>query len=191
MFDLSFRASRNPYIQHQQTQRISSLQLPGTYILFRRTKNWFGYSSVRMEATSVENKNWKYGIPGLHTGFHHAFSELLQARTQITQLSQPTPEDAHALEYFYKALSQVSCWMENHAGNLEQPLVIELEGLDGSGKTTLSKDLEAILCKRGFNVTRLCSPPSSIQPVRHIFDEIPGSVSRAYYMCSNYLLVGS
>ncbi|XP_072263661.1 UMP-CMP kinase 2, mitochondrial [Pyxicephalus adspersus] len=60
--------------------------------------------------------------------------------------------------------------------------VIVIEGLDATGKTTLTESL-----KQHLNAALLRSPPDSISQWRKIFDEETSLIKRAYYALSNYV----
>ncbi|KAJ3654796.1 hypothetical protein Zmor_013959 [Zophobas morio] len=60
------------------------------------------------------------------------------------------------------------------------PLVV-LEGLDGCGKSTVSKKLASKL-----QAERWCTPPESIKNIRHLFDE-HAVLRTAYYALGNYI----
>nr|CAD7426808.1 unnamed protein product [Timema monikensis] len=60
--------------------------------------------------------------------------------------------------------------------------VIVLEGLDGSGKTTLSKKLSSKL-----NAKKMSTPPSCLLTLREKFDTHPIALRRAYYALGNYI----
>ncbi len=131
---------------------------------------------------------WMHGIVGLYADFQQAFSELSLKKKEL-ELSHPDPEDATVLDEFYQSLTKLQLGL--HADEKNKPTIIELEGLDGSGKSTMAALLESYLVKNGFNAIRLSTPPDSIKPVRRIFDQVSGTTARAYYMCSNYFLVRS
>uniref|UniRef100_A0A8C5PS55 UMP-CMP kinase 2, mitochondrial n=1 Tax=Leptobrachium leishanense TaxID=445787 RepID=A0A8C5PS55_9ANUR len=61
--------------------------------------------------------------------------------------------------------------------------VIVIEGLDGTGKSTLTKSLQDAL-----NATLLNSPPECISPWRKAFDDEPSLLRRAYYGLGNYIV---
>jgi len=61
---------------------------------------------------------------------------------------------------------------------------VVIEGLDGTGKSTLVK---ALSIKLGFEAYK--TPPSSVSHIRPLFDDSKTnrSVSRAFYACANYI----
>ena len=65
---------------------------------------------------------------------------------------------------------------------------IDLEGLDGCGKSTLVQALHRQLTERGQKSRSLSTPPASLLPFRAHFDEQPASVRRAYYNFGNLLV---
>ncbi|KAG9336166.1 hypothetical protein JZ751_002513 [Albula glossodonta] len=60
--------------------------------------------------------------------------------------------------------------------------VIVIEGLDATGKTTLTHSLTATL-----NATLLRSPPTCLSPWRPCFDSEPALLRRAFYALGNYI----
>ncbi|CAG2067603.1 unnamed protein product, partial [Timema podura] len=63
----------------------------------------------------------------------------------------------------------------------KHPFIV-LEGLDGSGKTTLSKKLSSKL-----NAKKMSTPPSCLLTLREKFDTHPIALRRAYYALGNYI----
>ncbi|XP_048208134.1 UMP-CMP kinase 2, mitochondrial [Perognathus longimembris pacificus] len=61
--------------------------------------------------------------------------------------------------------------------------VIAIEGLDATGKTTVTQSVSASL-----NAVLLQSPPPCIRQWRQIFDEEPPIIRRAFYSLGNYLV---
>ncbi|NWX81477.1 CMPK2 kinase, partial [Nothoprocta pentlandii] len=61
--------------------------------------------------------------------------------------------------------------------------VIVVEGLDATGKTTLTESV-----KDALNAVLLRSPPPCISQWRTIFDNAPALIRRAFYAAGNYIL---
>ncbi|XP_028578314.2 UMP-CMP kinase 2, mitochondrial [Podarcis muralis] len=61
--------------------------------------------------------------------------------------------------------------------------VIVIEGLDATGKTTLTQAV-----KDSLNAVLLRSPPPSVSQWRKIFDDEPTLIRRAFYALTNYIL---
>ncbi|KAM5262523.1 UMP-CMP kinase 2, mitochondrial [Ctenodactylus gundi] len=61
--------------------------------------------------------------------------------------------------------------------------VIVIEGLDATGKTTVTRSLSESL-----NAVLLQSPPSSLGQWRKIFDDEPNIIRRAFYSLGNYIV---
>ena len=79
--------------------------------------------------------------------------------------------------------------------------LIEVEGLDGSGKTTLVNKLQETLLHLSNNATTrnnnkaattkviaTKTPTKSLHNIRPLFDKCGGILARAFYMISNYIL---
>ncbi|CAH1267274.1 CMPK2 [Branchiostoma lanceolatum] len=64
----------------------------------------------------------------------------------------------------------------------EHPVIV-LEGLDATGKTTLTERLGKML-----SAPVLQSPPPPIRHLREVFDSQPELIRRAYYTLGNYIL---
>ncbi|XP_699055.5 UMP-CMP kinase 2, mitochondrial [Danio rerio] len=60
--------------------------------------------------------------------------------------------------------------------------VIVIEGLDATGKTTLTEAL-----RQSLNATLLKSPPQCLAPFRQRFDSEPPLIRRAFYALGNYI----
>ncbi|XP_053141822.1 UMP-CMP kinase 2, mitochondrial [Hemicordylus capensis] len=61
--------------------------------------------------------------------------------------------------------------------------VVVIEGLDATGKTTVTQSL-----KTSLNAVLLGTPPSCVSQWRKIFDEEPTLIRRAFYALSNYIV---
>ncbi|XP_048354236.1 UMP-CMP kinase 2, mitochondrial isoform X2 [Sphaerodactylus townsendi] len=61
--------------------------------------------------------------------------------------------------------------------------VIVIEGLDATGKTTITESL-----KDSLNAIMLRSPPSCVSQWRKIFDDEPTLIRRAFYALTNYIV---
>ena len=59
--------------------------------------------------------------------------------------------------------------------------VVVIEGLDGTGKTTVLSGLE-----EKMSCTRLSSPPVSLKSFREYFDQQAAHLRRAFYLLGNY-----
>eukprot|EP00986_Skeletonema_menzelii_P014829 scaffold10375_cov123-Skeletonema_menzelii.AAC.1 len=91
---------------------------------------------------------------------------------------------------FYELLDKVETAFTNPSSqeqlNLVQQdkFIIEVEGLDGSGKTTLVKKLQDTLPHAIATKT----PTASLHDIRPLWDKRGGILARAFYMISNYVL---
>ncbi|KFQ37378.1 hypothetical protein N332_09927, partial [Mesitornis unicolor] len=61
--------------------------------------------------------------------------------------------------------------------------VVAFEGLDATGKTTVTQSVKDTL-----NAILLRSPPACISQWRTIFDDEPAPIRRAFYAAGNYIL---
>lgn len=137
------------------------------------------------------------GVRGLFPTFGAAAAVLRIARDRHDSDSDNNggaPEDPSAvvspgvLDDFYRRLEEVERGLLDAAGGRRapaacEPFVVAVEGLDGTGKSTLVRSLALAL---GYEP---CStPPPSLSDVRPAFDKRGGLVARAFYAASNYVL---
>lgn len=89
-------------------------------------------------------------------------------------------------DFFEKVLPETEADIKQYlkGPNPYVPYVVAVEGLDGSGKSSLVQAL-ADGAKIPMRATR--TPPASLNTVRAAFDRAPGPVTRAFYMVSNYV----
>lgn len=93
---------------------------------------------------------------------------------------------------FYDLLDKVEAYLTDHPSSEQHKLnatqqtkfLIEVEGLDGSGKTTLVKRLQETLPHAIATKT----PSGSLADIRPLWDKRGGILARAFYMISNYVL---
>ena len=64
---------------------------------------------------------------------------------------------------------------------LKHPFIV-VEGLDGTGKSTLTENLS-----KHFNGIAMVTPPPSISDIRQKFDHLPEIYRRSYYALGNYI----
>ncbi|VDI07088.1 UMP-CMP kinase 2, mitochondrial-like [Mytilus galloprovincialis] len=65
---------------------------------------------------------------------------------------------------------------------IQHPFVV-VEGLDATGKTTLTETLE-----KKLNAVRYYTPPPEVAHLRKFFDALPEIIRRAYYCIGNYIV---
>jgi thymidylate kinase len=95
---------------------------------------------------------------------------------------------------FYDLLDKVEAYLtdpsssqQHHKSDATQQtkFLIEVEGLDGSGKTTLVKRLQEALPRTAVATK---TPSRSLADIRPLWDKRGGILARAFYMISNYVL---
>ncbi|XP_018121406.1 UMP-CMP kinase 2, mitochondrial isoform X2 [Xenopus laevis] len=106
----------------------------------------------------------------LHTAVYYSLSST---RAVLLQCSACIPEAARILELLDK------CDTSAKKGRFP---VIVIEGLDATGKSTLTESL-----KDSLKATLLRSPPDCISKWRKTFDDEPSLIKRAYYAAGNYV----
>ncbi|KAL7461480.1 hypothetical protein ACHAXS_001910 [Conticribra weissflogii] len=127
-------------------------------------------------------------VPGLFTDFQTAVSLLRDARPELrVDLIEDCNRNA-VVEKFYNLLDRVESYLSKMIG-ADQPkktnkFIVEVEGLDGSGKTTLVRKLQ-----QDFpNSLATKTPSPSLKDIRPLWDHRGGIMARAFYMISNYVL---
>jgi len=90
---------------------------------------------------------------------------------------------------FYKLLEDVekyklSSLLQKTETKKKRNFIIEVEGLDGSGKTTVVKSLANELTAS----VALKTPSASLKDIRPLWDHQGGGLARAFYCISNYIL---
>ncbi|XP_026551042.1 UMP-CMP kinase 2, mitochondrial [Pseudonaja textilis] len=96
------------------------------------------------------------------------------ARQVLEECTSIIPESRLILELVDK------CPKHPKKGNFP---VIVIEGLDGTGKTTVTHFL-----KDSLNAVLLRTPPSCVSQWRKIFDDEPPIIRRAFYALTNYIM---
>ncbi|KAM4695561.1 UMP-CMP kinase 2, mitochondrial [Discoglossus pictus] len=101
------------------------------------------------------------------------FYSMNEARTVLQECSKMIPEASYVLELMEKC--------SNIAKKGDFPIIV-IEGLDATGKTTLTQSL-----KNALEAELLKSPPDCISQWRKAFDDEPSLIKRAYYALGNYI----
>ncbi|XP_041366737.1 UMP-CMP kinase 2, mitochondrial-like [Gigantopelta aegis] len=116
--------------------------------------------------------HWTYCYPVYHT-LERAFQVLHECEhfTEVRQLLKT----AHQL-----IPPTFEC--EKLQREMVYPFVV-VEGLDATGKTTLTETLEEKL-----HAAKYSTPPPSIMHLRKFFDGLPEIVRKAYYSLGNYIV---
>eukprot|EP00178_Gracilaria_changii_P025361 TRINITY_DN78159_c0_g1_i1.p1 TRINITY_DN78159_c0_g1~~TRINITY_DN78159_c0_g1_i1.p1 ORF type:complete len:738 (-),score=80.57 TRINITY_DN78159_c0_g1_i1:459-2672(-) len=128
------------------------------------------------------------GVKGLFTSFPAAVTILHQSK-KLNQLDKRLEKQEGSLDAFFDLLNVVGCNLFKKPANL--PFIVLVEGLDGTGKTTLVNSLAEQTYEiegQKFKGHAVGTPTASVAPIRDIFDKCGGIVSRAFYMVSNYIL---
>jgi thymidylate kinase len=159
---------------------------------------------------TLEERDAAYGkavahrdIAGLYSGFQSAATVLRIARSldeldgTVALASLTTGDDA--LDNFFQTLDEVERQLSLPRPRAESafpshaPFVVVVEGIDGSGKSSVVQEL-ASRCN-GMTIgacqvrgVSMGTPTKSLSSIRPVFDKRGGSVARAFYMVSNYVL---
>ncbi|XP_068792508.1 UMP-CMP kinase 2, mitochondrial [Struthio camelus] len=96
------------------------------------------------------------------------------ARARLRQCALVVPEASAVLEILEKC--------PQHPKKGDFPVIV-IEGLDGTGKTTVTESV-----KDALNAVLLRSPPACISQWRTTFDNEPTLIRRTFYAAGNYIL---
>ncbi|XP_057314989.1 uncharacterized protein LOC130656178 [Hydractinia symbiolongicarpus] len=105
---------------------------------------------------------------------YHSFDQTMTALRNMSMLDGVKTLNDTVPEVLSQNLSA-------HNTELNNPFIV-VEGLDGTGKSTITKNL----CTR-LNAVKMATPPDSIRHIRKKFDHLPELCRRAYYSFSNYM----
>ena len=141
-----------------------------------------------IDECSIDQRNEAYagavphGMSGFFTNFYSAATVLRVAR-HLQELDATVASPPSSLDDFFFLLAKVEGELQAKPQKKE-PFVVVVEGLDGSGKSTLVETLATSL----ENAKACATPTASLQEVRPVFDKRGGPVARAFYMVTNYIL---
>jgi thymidylate kinase len=123
-------------------------------------------------------------IASLFTDFGTAASLL---RVSRNELRLDLIENAQGIvDDFYDLLERVQEYLQDPIYTSTSKFLIEIEGLDGSGKTTL---VERLAQELPYTYTIATKTPSKcLSAIRPLWDHRGGPLARAFYTLSNYIL---
>mmetsp|Transcript_4547 Transcript_4547/g.10182 ORF Transcript_4547/g.10182 Transcript_4547/m.10182 type:complete len:552 (-) Transcript_4547:48-1703(-) len=138
------------------------------------------------------------GIEGLWPDLSSA-ATVLRIAWSLGELDRADCDDEEALDRFFNLLLEVEEGVRKEStsrslvGATHNCFVVAVEGLDGSGKTSLVRKISEGLKSFGHqscseHIHVYATPSKSLSAVRPAFDRRGGPVARAFYMCSNYIL---
>jgi len=135
-----------------------------------------------------------HAVPGLFPTFHSAATLLRVARSELRPELIDGGAGTDVIEQFYQLLDEVDAYLTNQTKRRGQrggsthakEFVVEVEGLDGSGKTTLVRRLAEALGPDRAVATK--TPSASLANIRPLWDHRGGFLARAFYTVSNYVL---
>lgn len=184
------------YSKHQQ-QYAYQVPLTDKYFVIRMSCN---ASGARLDdaflSAAVRKDASAHNINGLWPNFSSAATVLRIARS-LGELDSADcdvgEEEKGSLDDFFHVLLEVEQELERDAytmRNASNIVVVTIEGLDGSGKSLLIRNLgQGLKREQQVGAVHLYStPPKSLSAVRPVFDKRGGPVARAFYMCCNYIL---
>ncbi|XP_053879073.1 UMP-CMP kinase 2, mitochondrial isoform X1 [Malaclemys terrapin pileata] len=126
----------------------------------------------RARVVAVEEPPLHPAVPGLrHAAVFHS---LEAARSVVEQCTSLIPEATAVLDLVDKC--------PKHSKKGEFPVIV-IEGLDATGKTTVTQSV-----KDSLNALLLRSPPACISQWRKTFDDEPTLIRRAFYALGNYIV---
>ncbi|XP_043835985.1 UMP-CMP kinase 2, mitochondrial [Dromiciops gliroides] len=126
----------------------------------------------KLRVVSTEEPPLHPSVPDLQGSV--VFPNLEEAREVIVQCTSSIPEAQEVLNLVDK------CPKNAQKGKFP---VIVIEGLDATGKTTVTQRIAEAL-----NAVFLKSPPPCVIQWRKIFDNEPAIIRRAYYSLGNYIM---
>ncbi len=115
-------------------------------------------------------------VPNLYTSLADAAALLRAAAALDMRLRAPEPAA------FLRSVAALEAATQAGALPLARGRAVVIEGLDGTGKSTLAAALAAAL-----NAHAARTPPASLAALRPLFDACCAPVARAFYMCCNYI----
>ncbi|CAM4532464.1 UMP-CMP kinase 2, mitochondrial [Caretta caretta] len=126
----------------------------------------------RARVVAAEEPPLHPAVPGLR---HAAvFLSLEAARSVVEQCTSLIPEATAVLDLVDKC--------PKHSKKGDFPVIV-IEGLDATGKTTVTQSV-----KDSLNALLLRSPPACISQWRKTFDDEPTLIRRAFYALGNYIV---
>ncbi|KAL3831666.1 hypothetical protein ACJMK2_023389 [Sinanodonta woodiana] len=167
----------------QQSENLSAFEVlleaeSKSTCIFKAVSEKDGGKSFKFHVETTSDKDessWIFNNPGFSPVFH-SYGEAIY----ILQKCCDMPDVKELLEIADKSL--VDFKKQSAEMSLKHPFVV-VEGLDATGKTTLTKILEDKL-----GAARYYTPPPLVQHLRQFFDTVPEIVRRAYYSVGNYLV---
>lgn len=124
-------------------------------------------------------------VPGLFDNFQTAATLIRIARQDLPWRALLGDEGETILSDFYNLLQKVeeSRTSSDMASVMSKKFIIEIEGVDGSGKTSLVQNLA-----KSLNGAAVKTPSSSLSAIRPLWDHRGGILARAFYFITNYIL---
>ena len=127
-------------------------------------------------------------VPGLFRNFHTAATLLCVSRSEL-RTSLLGQDGNRVVSDFYCLLDEVEASIEDLRSKtaivMHKKFIVEVEGLDGSGKTSLVQSLSESF--QGA-AAAMKTPSPSLAAIRPLFDHRRGLLARAFYFISNYVL---
>eukprot|EP00037_Helgoeca_nana_P035262 m.424465 g.424465 ORF g.424465 m.424465 type:complete len:329 (+) comp46903_c0_seq1:113-1099(+) len=122
------------------------------------------------------------GVKGLFQNFHSA-ATALRIAWHVGEIHEIESDSDTPVARFFDELDVVEqSLIDGPPPHL--PFYVVVEGLDGSGKSSVVK----AIAQSSDEYRSARTPPENIDNVRSAFDRCGGSLARAFYMVSNYIL---
>ena len=125
-------------------------------------------------------------VPGLFRNFHTAATLLRVARSEL-KVTLLGDDGERIVTNFYDLLQKVETSIHGLSTKvhklMHEKFIVEVEGLDGSGKTSLVQSLAET-----FQGAPMKTPSSSLSEIRPLWDHRGGILARAFYFITNYVL---
>lgn len=124
-------------------------------------------------------------VNGLFDNFQTAATLIRIARKDLPWKALLGDEGEAIVSDFYSLLQKVeeSRTSSDVSSVMNKKFIIEIEGVDGSGKTSLVQNLA-----KSLNGAAVKTPSSSLSAIRPLWDHRGGILARAFYFITNYIL---
>ncbi|KAM3871094.1 UMP-CMP kinase 2, mitochondrial [Diretmus argenteus] len=153
-----------------------------SYVRGEDGRVWSQHLWPHAESHGMETGNDNYVVPAESPDYHPStlniinsdvFYSFEEAREVLQKCGDIIPESKSVLELVDQ---------RQDARHEPDSPVIVIEGLDATGKTTLTESL-----REALGATLLRSPPQCLSPWRARFDQEPPLIRRAFYALGNYI----
>ncbi|MCI4382760.1 hypothetical protein PGIGA_G00018420 [Pangasianodon gigas] len=165
---------------------VTQLQQKGSVCVFRYTREENGHYLCSAVTDEPAERERIYYVTPAPAPQHHpstlniinsdVFYQMAEAYKVLQECSDVIPESKAVLELVEEQQ------LESNSSHDKRFPVIVIEGLDATGKTTLTCSLQ-----KALGAVLLKSPPECLAQFRQRFDAEPPLIRRAFYALGNYI----